>query len=97
MSDYESIKEGLVGSLGNRATAVKQYHKFETKCKMEMKSIKKNNKTILAWPRNWVHVVNFRRLRRSVLRHPRNMITLVAIALSVIMIPPSLLTVSDTK
>ena len=41
--------------------------------------------------------MNLRISRRSAPRHPRNMITLAEIALVVIMIPPYLLTDSETK
>ena len=45
-SDQESIKEGLGGSLGNRNSAVKQFHKSEKKWKRELKSLKKQKKML---------------------------------------------------
>ena len=55
------------------------------------------NRTIrsFAWPSAWVHVLNSKISRRSAPRHPRKMINLAAIALAVILIPPSLVTVSE--
>ena len=57
------------------------------------------NRTLfsLACPSAQDHVVNSRRSRRSATKHPRNMITLAAIALVVNLIPPSLVTSIDTK
>ena len=57
------------------------------------------NRTIcsLAWPSAQFKVVNLIISRRYALRHPRNMITLESIIIAVILIPTSLVTVSDTK
>ena len=46
ISDQELVKDGLVGSLGNRADAVKYYHKTEKKWKQELKSLKNQKKII---------------------------------------------------
>ena len=45
-SDKKSIKGGLGRALSNRADSVKFYKKSEQKCKNDMKSLKKHNKTI---------------------------------------------------
>ena len=51
----------------------------------------------LPWTSYRVHVVNLRISRRSASRYLRNMGSLAEIALAVIMILPSLVTVSETK
>ena len=45
-SYQEAIKEGLGGSLGNRATSVKHDHKSENKWKRYLKHLKKQNNMI---------------------------------------------------
>ena len=45
-SDRASIKDGLVGALGNWADAVKHYRKPEKKCKRELKALNKQNNMI---------------------------------------------------
>ena len=45
-SGQHSIRDVLVGALGNRYTAVKQYKKYKNKWKREMKALKKQNKMI---------------------------------------------------
>ena len=51
----------------------------------------------LAWLIAWVCAVNSRRAIISTLRHTRNIITLEVIDIEVILISPSIVTVSDTK
>ena len=96
-SDHKSIKEGLVGILINRNNAVKQYQKSENKWKREMKPLKKQKKCYLVRPGAPVHVVNRRRSIRSAPRNPRNTSPLAVVALAVIMIPPSLVILSEMK
>ena len=57
------------------------------------------NRTIfsLEYPSTRVHAVNSRRSIISAPRHPRNVVTVAAIARSEILIPPSLVTSSETK
>ena len=45
-SDQQSIQDGLGGDLGNRANAVKQYKKYEHKCKKYLKAIKNQNEML---------------------------------------------------
>ena len=52
---------------------------------------------LLACPSAWVHVVNSRRLIISNQRNPENIVTLEIIALSVIIIPHYLVTVSERE
>ena len=83
--------------MGNRTADVKQYRNYENKWKREPKDLKNRTRYYLAWKSTQVHVINLRRSRRSAPGHPINMITLAAIDLALILIPPSLVTASETK
>ena len=96
-SEQESIKEGLGGSLGNRNNAAKQYPKCKNKWKRDLKSLKNKKKSYISWLSAPAHIASCRISRRSVPRHPRNTNPLAAVDLSVILISPSLVTVSDMK
>ena len=47
-SDQESIKEGLWGSLCNRATDVKHYQKYEKERKRDLKYLRKQNNILFS-------------------------------------------------
>ena len=67
ISDQEFIKEELVESLGNRATAFKKYQKYESKWKRELKGLKKHNKMLFSMS-NWSgsrHELNVKNKIRS--------------------------------
>ena len=47
-SDQASVEDSLGGSLGNITATGRQYHRSENKCKMELKYLKKRNKTVFS-------------------------------------------------
>ena len=96
-SDQKSIKEGLGEILGIGTLLSISTRNMKINGEGNWSLSRNIIRYYLVWPSAWVHVVILRISRISASGNKINMGPLEAIYLSVIMIPPSLLTSSDTK
>ena len=78
-SNQNTIKDGLVGPMGSRAEAVKQYKRSESKNGRKNLRLSKSRKICsITSPINPAHAVKSRRLRRSGLRLSRSAAVIAA-------------------